>query len=213
MNFTIVECEQRSEEWKLARLGRLTGSRAPHMMAKIKNGDWAASRRNLRMGLALEQITQRPFERGFAARTTTHGVDTEPAGLGIYEARTGYMIERTGFLSLGPIMAGCSLDGHVSDFEGIVEIKCPEPATHLTYLRSREIPEEYRWQCIHNLWVTDAQWVDFISYDPSFTEKLSFLCIRLARNESEIAAYEAAAMRFLAEVALEVKGILELEAA
>lgn len=212
MNFTVIDCEQRSDEWRAARVGRLTGSRAPHMMAKIKSGE-AAARRNLRVGMALERVTQRPYERFFTTRVTQQGVDTEPMALGMYEARSGNILERTGFLSCGPIMAGCSLDGHVNDFEGIVEAKCPESATHYGYLKTRVIPEDYRWQIIHNMWVTNARWADFISFDPSWPDDLQYLCVRMERNEAEIAAYADVASRFLAEVAIEVNEIQKLRVA
>lgn len=212
VNFEIIECEQGSDQWRAARVGRLTGSRAPHMMAKIKSGE-AAARRNLRVGMALERITGKPYERFFTTRVTQTGIETEPMALGTYEARTGNIVERTGFLSMGPLMVGCSLDGHVANFEGIVEAKCPESATHYGYLKTREIPEEYRWQCVHNLYVTSAKWCDFISYDPSFGEKLQYLCVRLERNEAEIAAYAEAATRFLAEVTIEAQGIKAMELA
>lgn len=213
MNFTVIECEQRSDTWRLARVGKLTGSRAPHMMAKIKSGAWSASRRNLRVGMALERLTGRPYERGFSARVTQQGIDTEPLALATYEARSGNIVERSGFISCDGILAGCSLDGHIGDFEGVVEAKCPESATHYEYLRTREIPEDYRWQCVHNMWCTNARWVDFVSMDPSFPPDLQYLCVRLERHEAEITAYDDAAKRFLAEVTIDVADIQKLRAA
>ena len=212
MNFTIINCEQRSDEWRAARVGRLTGSRAPHMMAKIKSGE-AAARRNLRVGMALERITNRPYERFFTARVTQTGIETEPQALATYEVRSGDIVERTGFLSLDGVMMGCSLDGHVNNFEGIVEAKCPESATHYGYLKTRQIPEEYYWQCVHNLYVTGAKYCDFISFDPSFPEDLQYLCVRMERSESVMTAYAEAANRFLAEVAVEVQEIQKLRSA
>lgn len=213
MNFTVIDFPQRSEEWRLARVGRLTGSRAPHMMAKLKSPGEAAARRNLRVGMAIERLTKRPYERAFTARTVQQGVDCEPIALATYEARTGNIIQRTGFLSCGPIMVGCSLDGHVNDFEGVVEAKCPESATHLEYLRTRQIPVDYRWQCIHNMWVSNARWCDFISFDPSFPEDLQYLCVRLERNDVEMTSYDLEATMFLAEVTVEVNEIQKLRAA
>lgn len=212
MNFTIIECEQRSPEWYAARVGRLTGSRAPHMMAKIQKGE-AAARRNLRVGMGLERITKKSYERAFSARTTQQGIEFEPQAISAYEAMTGNIVERTGFLSCDSIMAGCSLDGHVSGFKGIVEAKCPESATHYGYLKTKQIPEDYRWQCIHNMWVSNAEWCDFISFDPNFPEDLQFLCVRIERDEKVIAAYADDATRFLAEVVVEAKEIEKLRAA
>lgn len=210
MNFTILECEQRSDEWRSARVGRLTGSRAPHMMAKIKTGE-AAARRNLRVGMALERLTKKPYERAFSSRYTDQGIETEPLGIAAYEARTGNIVERTGFLACESIMAGCSLDGHINAFEGILEAKCPESATHYGYLKTREIPEEYRWQCLHNMWVSGAKWCDFVSFDNSFPHALQYMCVRIERNEKEMISYGLAAEMFLAEVAVEVQGIMALD--
>lgn len=208
MSFTIVQCEQRSDEWKAARAGRLTGSAAANMMREArKKGDESAARRDLRFRLALERITNRPQENEFTAASVRNGVAKEPFALARYEAISGEVLERVGFLSLGAVMAGCSLDGFVNDRNGIVEAKCPKSATHWEYLETREIPTDYRWQCIHNLWVSGAQWCDFISYDDCFPDRLQYLCVRLERDEAEIQAYAAAAGRFLAEVSVAVAGI------
>lgn len=210
MNFTVINCEQRSDEWRAARVARLTGSRAPSMLAKIKSGAWSASRRNLCVGMALERMTGKSYERSFTSRVTTQGAETEPLALGIYEARSGNIVERTGFLSCGAIPLGCSLDGSVSNFEGIVETKCPESATHRDYLKSGQIPEEYRWQCIHNMYVSNAKWCDFISFDPSWPEHMQYMCVRLNRNEKEMADYADAVNRFLAEVTVEYNELVGL---
>lgn len=213
MNFTIIDCEQRSDEWYAARAGRLTGSSAADMMRTIKSGAPAASRRHLLMRLALERITGRPQEREFSTAAVQRGIDKEPEASARYEAESGAILERCGFLSLNHAMAGCSLDAFTHDQKGIVETKCPESATHYEYLRTREIPSDYRWQCTHNLWVSGADWCDFISFDDRFPDDLQYLCVRLERNEYEIKAYESAALRFLAEVAVEVSDINKLRVA
>jgi predicted phage-related endonuclease len=214
VSYTIVDCEQRSDEWKLARAGRLTGSAAADMMRKArKAGDESAARRDLRFRLALERITGRPQENEFTTASVRNGVEKEPDALALYEAESGLILERVGFLSLGTVMAGCSLDGFVGGREGIVEAKCPKSATHYEYLMTREIPADYRWQCVHNLWISGARWCDFISYDDCFPPELQYLCLRLERNEIEIRDYAAAAGRFLAEVSVAVADINKLKAA
>ena len=211
--FTVVPCEQRTQEWFAARAGRLTGSAAADMMRKIKSGDWAASRKHLRMRLVLERITGQPQERAFTTAAVAHGRDKEPVAALRYEAEAGCILEPTGFLSMGPIMAGCSLDSFIHGRRGLVEIKCPESATHYEYIKTRQIPSDYRWQCIHNLWVTGAEFADFISFDDRFPDELQYLCVRLDRKESEIAAYDAEVSKFLAEVAVEVNEINKLRIA
>lgn len=212
MSYTIHDVDQRSPEWKQLRAGRLTGSAAADMMRTIKSGP-SASRKHLKMRLALERITGRPQEREFTTAAVQHGRDTEQTALARYEAETGCIVEPVGFLSLGPIMAGCSLDSFVMGRRGIVEAKCPESATHYEYLRTKQIPADYRWQCVHSLWVSDAEYCDFISFDNRFPDDLQYLCVRLDRDDKEIAAYESSALRFLAEVAVDVNEINKLRVA
>jgi hypothetical protein len=212
MKYTTIECDQRSEEWFAARAGRLTGSVAADMATRIKSGAWSASRKNLRMKLALERITGRPHESPYISAAMQRGIDLEAAALARYEAESGLILERPGFLAADELMVGCSLDALIPG-QGIVEAKCPESATHLEYLRTRQIPAEYRWQCMHNLWVTGLEWCDFISFDDHFPEDLQYLCVRLTRDETEIRNYEAMALDFLDEVEAEVAEINKLRTA
>jgi predicted phage-related endonuclease len=212
MKYTELDCEQRSPEWFAARIGRLTGSAAADMMRKIKTGE-AASRRNLRVKLALERITEKSLEEEFQSQDMANGIEREATALGIYEANSGEFLERVGFLMCDEIAAGCSLDAFVAGREGIVEAKCPKAATHLDYLRTKTIPTDYYWQCLHNVWVSGAKWCDFISYQPDFPEELQYLCVRLEPTALELAAYEKAALEFLAEVATETDAINAMRAA
>ena len=206
MNFVVIDCEQKSPEWFTARLGRLTGSVAVDITRTVKSGE-AASRRNLRVRLALERITGRSQESDYESQAMQHGNEFEAKALSTYEARSGSLVERVGFLRCESLMAGCSLDALVDGGDGIVEAKCPKSATHLEYLRTRQIPNDYYWQCVHNLWVSGAKYADFISFDAAFPDELQYLCVRMERNKTVIAEYEALATRFLAEVAVEVSEI------
>lgn len=206
MSFTVIECEQRSPDWHAARIGRLTGSRASDMLATIKSGE-AAARRNLRVQLVLERITGRSHDKDFQSQAMRDGVEREADAALVYEALTGRFLQRTGFLSHDSLMAGCSLDGHVGDYEGIVEVKSPMPATHLSYLRTGKVPEDYYRQVLHNLWVTGAQWCDWLSYQPDFPEPGHVKLVRVSRDEAAIADYDRKARAFLAEVDTEVAAV------
>jgi len=91
------------------------------MLATIKSGE-AAARRDYRMQLVCERLTGQLQEDGFINAAMQRGIDLEPAAFAAYESLTGDMAQRSGFLSHNVHQAGCSLDGHVGDFEGIVEI-------------------------------------------------------------------------------------------
>lgn len=204
--FTVVEAEQRSQEWFMARLGRLTGSRAADMLATIKSGE-AAARRDLRMQLVCERLTQTLQEDAFVNAAMQRGIECEPLAFSAYESLTGNVAHRTGFLAHNTLAIGCSLDGHIGDFAGILEVKCPKSATHLGYLKAGKVPAAYLPQITHNLWVTGAAWCDFLSFDDRFPPALQTVLIRHDRNEQEIASYALAAGLFLAEVAAEVDAV------
>ncbi len=201
MTFTIHTDDQRSPEWFQSRVGRVTGSRAADVLATIKSGE-AAARRDYRAQLVCERLTGLPQEGDFINAAMTWGIEQEANAFAAYEGLTGQLVRRTGFLAATDLMVGCSLDGDVDDFAGIVEIKCPKSATHLDYLKLpiEAIPTRHLPQMVHNLWVSGAQWCDFVSYDPRFPEPLQLFCRRLLRDEGQIKSYELAVSLFLSEV-------------
>lgn len=208
----IHDVDQRSPKWAAIRLGKLTGSCAAEMMATIKSGE-AASRRNLRVRLVLERVTGRSQESGYVSAAMQAGIDRELDAFATYEALTGRLLTSTGFIAHDTLMAGCSLDGHVGDFEGIIEAKSPLPATHLDYVKSGTIPGDYYKQIVHGLWITGAQWCDWLSYNPDFPEPLRVKLVRVHRDEAQIKSYELLARMFLAEVEKECSEVERLAGA
>lgn len=207
MSATFLPDEQRSPAWYAARLGRLTGSSAHDMLATIKSGE-AAARRNLRVRLVLERLTGVSQDDTFQTRDMARGIELEPAAIAAYEAETGEFVRRVGFLQHHALMAGCSLDGLVAG-GGILEIKCPRSANHLEYLRG-EVPLEYVHQCQHNLWLSGADWCDFVSYDPRFPAGLQLKITRLTMTDQQRRAYELLVRLFLTEVDKELVDVQQL---
>lgn len=192
----IIPCLQRSPEWFQVRLGRLTGSRAQDAFATTKSGP-STSRRNLRIQLVLERLTGQSQENGFQSFDMDRGLELEADAQGAYEVKTGILVEPVGFVAHDELMAGCSPDGLTVD--GLIEIKCPKAATHLDYLRGG-LPLEYRTQITHGLWLTGAQWGDFVSFHPAFPEPLRLKVTRLYSKDIDLKSYEVAVKSFLAEV-------------
>lgn len=207
--FTVIDAPQRSPQWHAARAGRLTGSRAVDMLATIKSGE-AAGRRNLRAQLVLERITSKAQDNGFTSAAMQQGIDREVDAYAAYQVLTGQELVSTGFLSSTDYMAGCSLDGHVGQFEGIIEIKCPLPATHLEYLKSGNVPGNYLAQITHNLWVSGAEWCDWLSFQPDFPEGLQVQMVRVLRDPKMQSEYEQKALEFLSEVDHETTLVSEM---
>lgn len=211
----VHTCDQRSTEWYALRAGRLTGSCAKDMLsvpAKSK-GD-LAGKRDLRMRLALERIIGVPLEDGdgYVSPAMQRGIDKETGAIAAYEAHTGNLVRRTGFISHDTLMVGCSLDGDVDNCTGVIEAKCPKAATHLSYLQDGVVPAAYLPQITHNVWLTGALWADFVSFDDRFPPDLALFVVRIAREVLDIPAYELAVRLFLSEVADAVSTIEALRA-
>lgn len=210
-NVTIIDAPQRSPEWFAARCGRLTASAAAAMLATIKSGE-AAARRDLRTKLVVERLTGQPQEDGFVSADMQRGVELEADAFAAYEAQTGAVVERVGFLRHDALLIGCSPDGVLDGGTGILELKVPKSATHLRYLRDGSLPAEYVGQIRHTLWVTGAKYVEFVSYDPRFPDHLQLFIHRVERVEIDVLAYAKCAEKFLAEVEAEVEALAAVPA-
>lgn len=202
--YTIIDAEQRSDEWYAARLGRLTGSVASDMLATTKKGEIAAGYRKLLARLVLERLTNRSQESGFQSGAMLRGVELEPVAYEHYMVQTGRLLHRTGFLACNNLMAGVSLDGHEVDEDGrivrIAEIKCPEDHTHLEYLETGKIPHDYRCQIRHALWITGADECDWFSFNPNFPESMQMALVTVQASEMDLDEYDAKARAFLKAV-------------
>src|SRR3990167_8650327 len=132
--FTVIACDQRSPQWLAARWGRLTGSRAADAFRTTKTGAWSAERKNLKMQLVLERLTGQPQERHVGGYQVRDGIAREPAARFAYECTMGAIVRQCGFVSDTELPIGCSPDGVLEAFEGLVSIKCGIAATHLANL-------------------------------------------------------------------------------
>lgn len=199
----VHDVDQRSPEWAALRAGRFCASRAADMLATQKDGKPAAGRTNLRTQLVLERLTQRSLDSDFSSKAMQDGIDREADALAAYEALTGDLVRKVGFVAHDTLRAGGSPDGVIGNFVGLVEAKSPIPATHLQFLETGTVPGEYLKQILHLLWLTGAQWCDYLSYNPDFTaplDRLQIKLVRVVRDETTIAEYDAKVRAFLAEV-------------
>lgn len=198
--------EQRTENWFAARLGKVTGSRVADVIAKTKTG-YSASRANYLAQLAIERMTNQPSE-SFSNAAMQWGTDQEPFARSNYETITGNLVEEVGFITHPEIeMSGASPDGFVG-MEGLIEIKCPNSATHIEYIKGEKPPAKYLPQMAFQLACTGREWCDFMSYDPRMPEGLQVFLVRYHRNDDYIAEIEAEIKTFLTEVDTTVADLL-----
>ena len=189
--------EQGTPEWHQLRLGKVTASRVSDVMAKIKTGE-SASRKNYRAELVVQRLTGLPSE-SFTNAAMEWGTATEPMARIAYEIAKEVLVEQVGFIEHPTIaMFGCSPDGLVHD--GMIEIKCPNSATHIEYLTDNKAPAKYINQMQCQMAVTGRKWCDFVSFDPRLPEDLQLFVVRVERDQKYIDSMEVEVVEFLTEV-------------
>lgn len=101
-----------------------------------------------------------------------YGEENEGYGRELFAKVTGKEIDFCGFVRWkeDAKYAGGSPDGKVIGETAIIEIKSPlNGGNHIKYSRIKkltDLPDEYMWQCIGNMLVTESTHCYFISYDP-----------------------------------------------
>ena len=200
--------EQKSEEWFKARLGKVTASRVADVLAKTKTG-YSASRDNYMAQLVVERMTNTQAE-SFTNAAMQWGTDQEPFARAAYEVAQNVMVEETGLVDHPTIpMAGASPDGLIGE-DGLVEIKCPNTATHIDTLLTQTVPAKYITQMQFQMACTGRQWCDFVSFDPRMPAKAQLFVKRVMRDEAFIKEIETEIKKFLAEVTAKVEQLNKL---
>jgi hypothetical protein len=139
-----------------------------------------------------------------------HGIETEPDARAAYEFKTDEAVQLVGFVPHQKIaMSGASPDGLIGD-AGLIEIKCPNTATHIDTLLGDEIDKKYLTQIQWQLACTDREWCDFISYDPRMPETMRLFVRRIVRDDGRIGELEKIVSVFLSELDNKVAALTKL---
>jgi putative phage-type endonuclease len=190
--------QQRSPEWLAQRCGKVTASRVADVIAQTKTG-WGASRATYAAQLVAERLTG-VVEETYQSAAMKWGSDTEAEARDAYRFYRGVEIDEVGFVGhLALSQSGASPDGLVGE-EGLVEIKCPNTATHIATLLGRAPAGKYVTQIQWQLACTGRQWCDFVSYDPRLPEDIRLFVARVQRDDQRIAELTAEIGRFLVEL-------------
>ena len=194
--------EQGTEAWLQLRLGKVTASRVADIMAKTKTGA-SASRGNYLIELALQRVTGN-IEPMYTNDAMAWGTATEPQARVDYEVKTGNFVDQIAFVEHPTIeWFGCSPDGLVGN-DGLIEIKCPNSATHWATIKDGKPPNKYVIQMQTQMACTNRQWCDFVSFDPRMPERSQLFICRVERDQTMIDEIEVEVMKFLNEVESEV---------
>jgi len=202
--------EQRTDDWFAARVGKVTASRVADVVAKTKSG-YSTSRENYMAQLVCERLTGKPAE-SFTNSAMQWGTDTEPLARAAYEAHMDVLVDEVGFINHPSIVnSGASPDGLVGA-DGLIEIKCPNTATHIDTLLNQAVPKKYADQIFWQMACTNRDWCDFVSYDPRLPSDLQLFIKRIPRDNQYIRLLESEVTEFLQETALKVAKLLNLKA-
>jgi putative phage-type endonuclease len=195
---TLVSVPQGSPAWLEARAGKVTASRIADVLARVKTGE-AAGRRDYRAQLVAEILTGRPQESGFTNDAMRWGTEQEPYARAAYECHAGVLVDQVGMALHPSIERGAASPDGLVDPDGLVEIKCPNTATHLDYLLDGTVPAKYQPQMLWQMACTGRDWCDFVSFDPRLPEDLQLFVVRFQRDQARIDAMEAEVRAFISE--------------
>ena len=161
----IIDCKQGSDEWLQARLGIVTASELDSIISptwKMRESDGVKT--YLARKLA-ERWRGAPLA-SYHGGSMEQGSIREDEAVSFYEFDQNVTARRVGFITTDDGTMGCSPDGLLDD-SGL-EIKCPEPHTHVRWLLDGKLPAEHRAQVYGGMLVTGLQrWV-FMSYCRGF---------------------------------------------
>lgn len=187
----ILNLEQGTTEWHEARMGIITMSELQCLLVNGKGpGGFGAGAFTYMNQLIGERITGEPADVFQGNRHTERGHDLEPVARDLYQERTGETdIEQVGIILRDVVRAetgeihqvGYSPDSLVGS-NGLAEIKTKLPKHQVEVLLSGEVPKEHVAQCQGGLWVSDREWIDFVSYWPG----MPLFVKRVERDEKMI---------------------------
>lgn len=174
----ISNFEQGSQEWLESRLGRPTASNFSKLITPT--GKPSSSADAYINELIAQRITGE-LPEFYTNAAMERGNELEPAAKTLYELMHDVEVVEVGLCLHDTFECGASPDGLVGN-DGGIEIKCPLPHTHVSYLRDGKVPSKYIPQIQGCLWITEREWWDFMSYNPSMQD----LIVRVYRDEAYI---------------------------
>ena len=188
----LTSFEQGSPEWKQARAGKVTASRAKDARDKLKSGAASGKQIAYACQVALERVSGQPADATFENWQMREGHVQEPIARAAYERRTGNLVDEVGAFATDDELFLYSPDG-VIDTDGLLEVKTLfSPERIMTIVGNGDV-SDFIDQCMFGLWLTGRQWIDLVIWVPSL-EHMSIR--RIARDDDYIEAMETDLIAF-----------------
>lgn len=198
---------QGSEAWRLLRMGVPTASEFSRILTP--GGKPSKSAEPYMCELLGELLMARPMEAP-TYPWMQRGHDLEEDAANWYALQCDVETKVVGFCTTDDGSIGASPDRLVGE-DGLLEIKCPAPDTHVRYLLfpQKGVDDAYKVQVLGQLYVTERKWCDVVSYHP----ELPSVIVRVERDEEYIAKLDAVLKAFCeqlseAKAELERRGLL-----
>ncbi len=171
---------QGTDRWLKLRSGLPTSSEFDKIVTP--GGKPSKSAEGYMYQLLAERVKGRPC-RKFMTEAMKRGNWIEPSAIEFYEFTREIKTTRIGFMTNAEGTIGASPDLLVGD-EGQVEIKSPDnEEIHMAYLLGSGSPyEKHKVQMQGQLWISQRQWNDSMSFDPDLPPAL----MRIERDEDFI---------------------------
>lgn len=173
----IIQCAQHSTEWSQARLGVVTASEVDALLTplfKLRDGSGVETylhRKICEKFLLWSPDTGGTWEMG-------QGNVIETIALPWYAFQYDVNPQKVGLCLSDDGKTGASPDALIGDDDGL-EVKAPQPPTHLKYLLKNEVPPEYRAQVHFSMFVTGRPKWTFVSFSRHFPS----LVVHVERDE------------------------------
>lgn len=174
-----IKHEQGTPEWLKSRLGCPSGSGFDKLITAAGKPSTQAEGY---INQLIAEILTGETTYVHVNEAMQRGTELEPMAREFYELMSGNTVNETGFCLHDTLQCGVSPDGLIGE-DGGLEIKCPQPSTHVAYRRAGILPTKYKQQVMGCMWITGRQWWDFMSYH----ESMPALIVRVERDDDYIA--------------------------
>lgn len=208
----IDNSEQHTIGWYRARHGNITGSCVGLLMKSGRNDYFSETGKSYIYQVAGERGMNPAIvnddelfgeylqQVNVTSKAMQWGTDQEANARALYEKLTGRYIVEVGSCKHPTISNfASSPDGYFYDENtgenGCLEIKCPNQATFMRYkceihdnTSLLAVKYEYFYQCMAHIFCVEAQWCDFVVYNPFQTDPIHI--VRILPDEKVFAEME-----------------------
>jgi putative phage-type endonuclease len=196
---TSFDIEQRSLEWHLMRVGKISASNIPRMMDRTMKGLPTAEATNFKWQLIVERLSGAPTVI-FQNDAMRHGVEQEPIAKAFFTTLYDVQVDEVGLIQHPTLdFVVCSPDGHLGTDE-MLEIKCLTSKNHIEVLLNKAPLEPHVIQCQAQLWISGRSLNRLMYFDPRLPAEYQHKVFYLERDEEMIKKIEDEAIKLDLEV-------------